>query len=105
MLKQRYKNNLLQGKVEDIYKEYIQSYLAWIYKQNKFFYLTLTEDEIVNYFLHEIQLPKEVLDFIHISPLKTLSTTYEYISRYKDKTSIFTISQEIHPKKEGPYIC
>lgn len=104
MLKQRYKNNL-ETKFGDIYKEYLQSYLAWMYKQNTSFYITLTQDEIVNYFLHEIHLPKEIQDFIHINPLKTLSNTYEYIARYKDKTSIFTVSQEILPKKEGPYIC
>ena len=59
-------------KMGDIYKEFLQSYLAWLYLQNT-------------------------------DSLNILSKTYEYISRYKDKTSIFTISMDIHPKRKGPY--
>lgn len=107
-LKERYKQKqekqTLQKNIGDTYKEYLQSYLAWLHLQNPNFYNYLSNEEITNYFIHEIQLPNTVINYIQSSnPLDILSKTYEYLSRYKDKTSIFTISQKILPKKQGPY--
>lgn len=87
----------------DIYKEFLQSYLAWLYLQNPRFYEFLTNEELTNYLFNEVDIPSNISLYINSDSLNILSKTYEYISRYKDKTSIFTISMNIHPKRNGPY--
>lgn len=90
-------------KMGDIYKEFLQSYLAWLYLQNPRFDEFLTNEELTNYLFNEIYIPNNISLYINTDSLNILSKTYEYISRYKDKTSIFTISMNIHPKRNGPY--
>lgn len=100
------KTKLNQKRVEEssnLYKSYLQSYLAWLDIQNPSFYINLKTEELVNYFLKEIQLPKQIETYIHSNPFEILAKTYEYISRYQDKTSMFVVQKQIKPKKRGNY--
>ena len=43
-------------KMGDIYKEFLQSYLAWLYLQNPRFDEFLTNEELTNYLFNEIYI-------------------------------------------------
>ena len=48
-------------KMGDIYKEFLQSYLAWLYLQNPRFDEFLTNEELTNYLFNAIDIPNNPL--------------------------------------------
>ena len=89
--------------IEEEYKTFIQNFLSWIYLQNPDFATYLTDEEITEYFFNGIFIPKHLNDFIHKNPFNILSKTHKYISKYKDKTSLFALKFSVVPIKEGNY--
>lgn len=90
-------------RVGDELAAYLQSYLAWLQIQNPSFSSNLSVEELSNYFWHDLRLPESIVRYMKDNPLTILSKTYEYIDRYKDKTSLFTVSVPINPIKIGNY--
>ena len=101
-LRTKYSTNSKQSSSEN-FKSYLQSFLAWMELQNPSFATNLSDEEIANYFLHGIKLPKAIDSFIKTNSFEILSKTHQYISRYKDKTSLFTIAVPIEPIEAGNY--
>ena len=89
--------------IGDKIKPYLQSYLYWLNLQNPKFTLNLSNEELVNYFIHDIDLPNEIDLYIKQHPLQIISKIYEYIDMFKDKTSLFHEEIKIVPKKEANY--
>lgn len=100
------KENLRAKKNKEMgikYKSYLQTYLSWLSLQNPSFSLYLSDEELVNYFLHELILPRDISNYCKNNSFEILSKTYEYINRYKDKTSMFKQSYQILPKTPANY--
>ena len=56
-------------KMGDIYKEFLQSYLAWLYLQNPRFDEFLTNEELTNYLFNEIYIPNNISLYINTDSL------------------------------------
>lgn len=86
-------------------KEYIQSYVNWLYAQNEDFSNTLTHEEIVNYFLNELRHPLWFRLFLKADSFNLIVRVdleiRKYIAHpYELEGSYFIF---INPIKDGDY--
>ena len=88
---------------EERLKEYLHSYLAWLYNQNHSFHETLTTEELSNYFISKIKHDEWFLAYLRKNPVGHISYIFEFIDAYKKDANLFHYSTKITPVLVGPY--
>lgn len=82
-------------------KQFLQSYLRWLYDENPNFTTNLTNDEITNYFLNKIHLPVWLNEKLTSNQsFSTIAKIAEYLARYKNDAFLFKQDKENFPKIE-----
>lgn len=86
-------------------REYIQSYVGWLYAQNPDFAETLTHEEIVNYFLENVRHPIWFRLFLKVDPFNVIVRVDSEIRKYTNyayelEGSYFVY---INPSKDANY--
>lgn len=84
-------------------KSYLHSFLKWLYVQNHHFSETLTNEEIVNYFLQELCHDSWFESYLSHDSLKRVSDIYEFIAEFKSEALMFEYTIPINPKRIGAY--
>ena len=86
-------------------REYIQSFVVWLYTQNSDFAESLTHEEIINYFLEDLRHPLWFRLFLKVDPFNVIvrvdSEIRKYINHaYELEGSYFIY---INPSKSANY--
>lgn len=68
--------------------KFIQSYLVWIHTQNPKFVKYLTNEELSNYLVNNIELPIWFQYLLKTNTFKILIEVNNYISKYKKDTEL-----------------
>jgi len=84
-------------------REYLQSFLKWLYNQNDEFATTLNDEEITNYLLNELNHPVWFKYLLKNEPFHLIVEANQYISEYKTHADCLRSSIKIKPKKELAY--
>lgn len=84
-------------------KGYLHSFLKWLYVQNHHFIETLTNEEIANYFIQELNHEDWFQSYLSLNQLKAVSDIYEFIAEYKSEAIMLEYTIPIHPKRIGAY--
>lgn len=78
-------------------KEYMQSFLKWIYVQNNDFCNTLNNEEISNYFMKQLNHPTWMKLLIEKNKFKMMVAIDNYINKYKSNAYMFKELIQIEP--------
>lgn len=76
-------------------KNYLQSFLAWMYKQNPEFAYYLREDEIVTWFMHNIKHPEWFNEEEKKDIFKLVADCTDYIRQNMNNADTFTLRMAI----------
>lgn len=90
-------------KTDVMIKNYLQSYLSWMTKQNPVFSSTLTPDEISNYFFHSIVHPYWFVKLMEKQTFKLLILIDNYFRKYMGSADLFSCTMAIIPKMPASY--
>lgn len=90
-------------KTDVLIKNYLQSYLSWMVKQNPVFSSTLTPDEISNYFFHSLIHPLWFMKLMEKQTFKLLILIDNYFRKYMNSADLFCCTMVIIPKISAPY--
>lgn len=72
-------------------KTYLQSFLAWMYKQNPEFAYYLREDEIVTWFMHNMKHPEWFEEESKKDVFKLVADCTDYVRQNMNSADTFTI--------------
>lgn len=84
-------------------KSYLHSFLKWLYVQNHHFSETLTNEEIFNYFIQELNHDSWFESYMAHDTLKRVSDIYEFFAEFKSEALMFEYTIPINPKRIGKY--
>lgn len=86
------------------YKVYLQSYLRWLYEQNKEFSDTLSSEEITNFLLKDVIHPVWFEWYCANNALHLIADTTTYLNRYKKHAKQMAYRFPIRLKSRNPYV-
>lgn len=99
----RLRDKIQKQTYEHQLKSYLHSFLKWLYVQNHYFSETLTNEEIVNYFIQELNHESWFNSYLSHNSLKGVSDIYEFIANFKSEALMFEYTVPICPKRIGAY--
>lgn len=99
----RLRDKLQKQTYEHQLKSYLHSFLKWLYIQNHHFSENLTNEEIVNYFIQELNHESWFHSYLSHYSLKGVSEIYEFFAELKSEALMFEYTVPICPKRIGAY--
>ena len=75
---------------------YLQSLLKWTYKENPEFSRYLEEDELVTWYVHNMQHPQWFKEELETDGFHLIADMTDYVRQHKDDAELYDIVDKVH---------